>query len=288
MRPSDFFSLDRSNVRSLLSFSLPLTVATLFGVLAPRSDILILGYWASSQEVGVYLAAFQTSAMLALVMGALEASVAPIMSRAWAQQDSTRLEHTYQTASRMTLSLTAPLYVLLLLFADDLMHLFGDEFVVGAEILIILAAAQVFNSAAGSANIVLLMSGLSRLVMVNTIVLGLSLVAMSVLLIPRWGMMGAASGAAIGLVMMTITRVVQVWRVHHIQPYTWGLAKPLLASTGLACFLLAVKSHIQPVYYPMLAVVAALTYLGILATLGFNEEDKVAFKSVLKKLGLLG
>ena len=42
--------------RRLLTYCLPLGTATLFGVVAPRADILILGSWASIHDIGLYQA----------------------------------------------------------------------------------------------------------------------------------------------------------------------------------------------------------------------------------------
>jgi O-antigen/teichoic acid export membrane protein len=270
-------------MRNLFVFTLPLSIATLFGVVAPRSDILVLGYWAPPAEIGIYLAAFQTSAVLALVLGAFETTLAPIMSRAWASRDRERLKQTYQTASRLAFSVTAPLYVLLMTFSAELMGLFGKDFATGASILSILAAAQVFNSMAGYANTVLLMSGESRTVMINTIVVGLIIVGMTSSLVPVWGSSGAAVAAAGGLIIMNIIRVVEVWRLHGIQPYTLALTRPLVASAAMACFLAMSTHNIHQSYYPFLILIGVLVYLGALSIFGFNEEDKIAFSALSRR-----
>ena len=56
---------NRQEARLLLVYCLPLAISNLFGVAAPRSDFLILGYWATTKEVGIYLAAVQTAASFA-------------------------------------------------------------------------------------------------------------------------------------------------------------------------------------------------------------------------------
>jgi O-antigen/teichoic acid export membrane protein len=274
-----FLNWNISDIRNLLVFTLPLSIATIVGVAAPRSDILVLGYWASSDQVGIYLAAFQTSAVLALVLGAFEAALAPIMSRAWANRDYARLKQAYQSASRLAFTITAPLWVVIIMFAENLMGLFGKDFVAGASILMILATAQVLNSMAGYANTVLLMSGHSRTVMMNTIVVGLIIVGMTSYLIPIWGLAGAAIAAAGGLIVMNMTRVVQVWRLHGIHPYTAALMRPCFASAAMACFLAISTSNVHQSYYPLFILGGPVVYLGVLLSLGFNEEDKIALSA---------
>ena len=101
----------------LLSYCLPLGVATIFGVAAPRSDMLILGSWAGIHDIGIYQAAFQTASALALILGALETSLTPFFGQLHAQQDIRGLEHMYQTASKLVLIFTVPLFVVLAVLA---------------------------------------------------------------------------------------------------------------------------------------------------------------------------
>ena len=227
--------------RTLLTYCLPLAVSlNLFGVVAPRSDILILGYWANTQDVGIYLAAFQTAAIMALVLSAFDTGLAPIMSRAWSQQDRARMSDSYQAVSRLSITVSLPVFCCLILFANDILKVFGSEFANGAAALMILAVGQVFNNATGSANTVLLMSGHSRLVMTNTVVMGVALLTATATVIPFWGINGAAIAASTTFILTNAIRVIQVWRLHHIQPYTWDLAKPIIAAaatTGIVLML---------------------------------------------------
>ena len=117
--------------RTLLTYCLPLAVSNLFGVVAPRSDILILGYWANTQEVGIYLAAFQTAAIMALVLSAFDTGLAPIISRAWSQQDRARMSDSYQAVSRLSITVSLPVFCCLILFANDILKVFGSEFANG-------------------------------------------------------------------------------------------------------------------------------------------------------------
>jgi O-antigen/teichoic acid export membrane protein len=271
------------DIRRIAIYTVPLAISTTFGVLAPRSDIFILGYWVSPTEVGIYLAAFQTSAVLALIVGSFETALAPILSRATACHDQERLKIGYQSASRLTFAVTAPLWVLLVFFSREIMGVFGKDFVVGASILSILASGQVFNSMAAYANTVLLMSGQSRAVMMNTIVVGTIIVVMTTTLAPLWGLVGAAGAAAGGFIIMNVTRVIQVWRLHGIQPYTAALIGPLLGSAVMACFLAVGTSIVRQVYYPLLVMMAAVVYVGVLTIFGFNKEDKIAVSAVSKR-----
>jgi O-antigen/teichoic acid export membrane protein len=273
-------------VRALLAFCLPLSAATVFGVVAPRADVLFLGYWAGAQDAGIYLAAFQTAAILSLVLGAFDTALAPMIARVWAQRDRARIERVYQDISRLILTCATPLCVVMIVFAREVLAVFGEGFAAGASCLVVLAAGQLVNSAAGAANTVLLMSGHSRLVMINTVVSGLALIAATAVLTSRWGMFGAAAAASATLCLVNGVRVIQVWRLHRIVPYTWSSAKALLAGACAAGVVETVKAAGWPVGgFPVLTLGAAsaVVYAGCLLILGLEQEDRIMLGSLLEK-----
>ncbi len=271
-------------MRPLLDYCLPLLVATLVGVVAPRSDILILGYSVSVQEVGVYLAAFQTASVLALVLGAFDLTFAPIIGRAIAQQDRTRLESSYHSVLRLSITLAMPVFLLLVLFAEDLLRLFGPDFTGGTLALIILATGQMFNSATGSANTVLLMSGASRKVMANTLIFGVLQIVATVSLIPLCGPLGAALAAAMSLMLVNVSRVAQVWRLHRVLPWSRSLGSPLLAGAVTAGLVVLGKGRMEAAYYPLLCLLGGGIYVACVAVLGWARGEKEVASAIISGL----
>ena len=270
--------------RTLLAYCLPLVISKLFGVVAPRSDILILGYWASAREVGIYLAAFQTAATMALIVGAFDTSLGPIMSRAWSQQDRARMRDSYQAVSRLSIMAALPIFCCLMLFSSEILKVFGAEFTRGSVALMILAFGQVFNTATGSPNTILLMSGQSRLVMTNTVILGVVLLIATATIIPFWGITGAAIAASTIFILTNVIRVAQVWRLHRMQPYTWDLAKPITAAaaaTGIV-FMMHNSAMILPI--PLLGLALGMLYLTGLLLLGINQQDRLTLQSLLTRV----
>ena len=270
--------------KTLVAYCLPLTISNVFGVVAPRADILILGYWISAQEVGVYLAAFQTAAILSLVLGAFVTGAAPILSRAWSQHGLARLQESYQTVARLSLTMSLPIFSGLILFAEDILGMFGPEFVVGLPVLIVLAIGQIFNNATGSANTVLLMTGHSRLVMTNTIIMGLVLLVATTISIPLWGILGAALAASGTFIVTNIVRMIQAWKLLHVQPYTWDLMKPVAASIGASFVVSAVSASVVTVPFSVLWVLLIVLYLAGLLLLKINLQDRLALQSLISRM----
>lgn len=281
---SDFLLWQSEQVQPLLAYWRPLAVATIFDVLAPRSAILILGYWVSASEVGVYQAAFQTATILALVPAAFDIALMPMVARAWAQRDGQRLRQLYQTFPRLISILTIPCCLLLVIFSRETLALFGKDFSVGAASLVMLAVFQLFGHFAGPASSVLLMAGHSRLVMANTVVFGIVSIIANAIAIPIGGILGAAVVVSTSYFVLGLIRTAQVWRLHGIHPFSWSLAKPMIAGALTATALLGTKIAVDALYYPVLVFLAGVLYLLLLYMLGFEEDDRVVFEGIWRKV----
>ncbi len=282
---SDLWKGDET--RRLMTYCLPLGVATLFGIVAPRADMLILGSWASMHDIGIYQAAFQTASALALILGALETSLTPLFGQLHAQQNIEGLEHMYQTASKLVLMFTVPLFVFLAVFSEEVLSLFGQEFRAGGVLLIILAGGQLLSSTGGSPNNLLLMGGHSRLVMWNTIGIGLVALCVFAFTIPHWGVWGAAIGAAGTQVLGVGIRILQVWRMHHIQPYTQSLIKPILAGGGTTLCALVVKPSVPALLLPGLGCVMGFVYIALLLALKLDAQDRQVLGALMSKARMI-
>ncbi len=271
----------------LLHYSLPLAIATLFGVVSSRMDIFVLGSWVSTHEIGIYQAAFQTASALALILGALEASLTPFFGQMHARHDISGLRHLYQTASKLATMCTVPLFVILAVFSADVLSLFGSEFAVGGPLLVILAVGQLVSSATGSPNNFLMMGGHSRLVMWNTIGVGVVSIIVFALAVPWWGIWGAAVGAAMTQILGVALRIIQVWRLHRIQPFTKRLGKPIVAGLVVGILAVVAKSTIPHWLWPVLAGMTGLVYVVVLVALKLEVQDRQAFRALFSRLRTL-
>lgn len=275
------------NLQDIFAFCFPLIISTFFRVIAPRSDLLILGYWANSSDVGIYSAAFQTSAILSLILGSFSTSFAPMIGKALANEDWESVKELYQATCRWVFMFTLPLFICMVVFRQEILKVFGADFVAGADCLVILASGQLFNTLTGGANTILLMSGHSGKVMLNTIIIGLFLVAANWIIIPQFGIIGAAVSASIGLTVTNLVRAYQVWGLVKIQPFTTSLAKPLLAGVLAGGMAWAVRILFPALHFIFSFGVLGLSYLIFLFSLRFEETDRLIFSIILNRIGPL-
>lgn len=271
-------------LRSLVRYCLPLTVSNVFGVIAPRSDMLILGMWVSAAQVGVYSVVAQTAAIPALILGAFTTLCTPLIGEIAAHRDLRRLELLYATVTRWTTAVTVPLFCLFAVFGEEILGLFGRRFGAGATAMVVLAFGQVVYSACGLASTILLMFGHSRTVMANTIALAVLLIGSNWLLVPHWGILGAAAAVAFSNIAIGIISLRQVRARYGVQPFTRSLLKPLLAGTSVAVLAWSVKGMIAAPLLPLLIALAAAAYVLVLFLLRFETADRQVFGTIVARI----
>jgi O-antigen/teichoic acid export membrane protein len=279
-------SWSNKNLRVLFLFCLPLVITNLLGIIAPRSDVLILGHWVTLREVGFYGAASQSAAMLSLIPGSFSQIFAPIIGATLAKKDRTGLKVLMHAVSRWSLLLSLPVFLFLILFAHEILSIFGKDFSQSASCLFLLASAQIFGSVTGSIHSVLNMSGNSRKIMWNTIFCSPLLIILNFLFIPVLGIMGSA------LAMFTISFLtgliggIQVWSLYRILPIRMvDILKIVLSGLLALAAALFVKSSVGLTDYGLMTGITLLAiYCTLLFLFKFNEIDLFVIKTVLARL----
>ena len=270
--------------RDVFYYSLPLLGGLIFNALATRSDVLLLGYWSSMEEVGVYSAAFQTSAIMALMLGTLESIATPFLSESISKNDPREIRSLTGTTLRWTVTGTLPLCIVMVVFAKDIMGLFGSHFETGAICLIILAIGQFFYSATGCSHGMLLWAGHSKLVMWNSLVAAAAQIGLYLLLIPSYGIIGAAVATAASLILTLILRTIQVRYLLNIWPFDYTIYKPLAAGVMASLFTITIRSIPFFSHSAVLLVVFILFYIGFIFAFGLHKDDRAVLLQLKQRV----
>jgi O-antigen/teichoic acid export membrane protein/Mrp family chromosome partitioning ATPase len=270
--------------RELLAFS---TMSWLAGLASSGllwADVLLLGMLGNSGQVGVYNVAARLVLLATFVMVPINAAFAPRIADLYHRGRMDSLRHSYGLAGSWIIRLSLPAFVLLLVFPRDLLALFGRGFAVGASVTMLLAVGKFVDAATGSCGMVLNMSGRPRLNLLNNAV-GLALnIALNLVLIPRYGIVGSAVAWAVSLCLINLARVLQVWLELRMLPFEAATAKGLVA--GVLAFVAAVAVRVlveRPAQLPVGAVVVAVVYLGAILLQGLTPEDRLVLGALLRR-----
>lgn len=177
-----------------------------------RTDLLLLGSMSDYSEVGVYAAASRTAIAISFVLGTVTVVVLPLLTEAYFAKRQESFHRLLRYAVLLSLAWAIPCTVAFYFFAEQIMGIFGPDFVAGASTLRILTIGQLANAATGPAGLVLIVTNregtalkmIGAAAALNAL---LNLVAIS-----YFGAEGAAAATSLSMVLLNVSLFVVAWR----------------------------------------------------------------------------
>lgn len=173
-------------------------------VVLGQTDIVMLGAMCDSHEVGLYAAANRLAYILMYFTVASELIMAPIMSRLYAKGEKGRLRLIVNKAVRLSFLIALPFGIIFIFYGDGILNIFGHDFLQAKNVLTILAIGKLISIALGSASLLLGMSGHERTLGKMIVSGALINILLNALLIPEFGIQGAAIATSVSLVSIHI------------------------------------------------------------------------------------
>lgn len=199
------------DARLLLTTSLPLFWVTLMNLTMSWTDTLMLGIWEDSASVGIYSVAMRTAKLTSFILVAVNSIAAPKFAALYGQGDYQSLGSLARSVARLMTLLAAPILLVFIIAPSWVLRLFGPGFASGAAVLMILSFGQFVNVATGSVTYLLIMCGYEKLTRNNVTLYAILNVVLNAVLIPKFGIMGAAVATATSLGLMNLTAVALVY-----------------------------------------------------------------------------
>lgn len=226
--------------REFWAFTGARAVSGVVAMIWRRFDVILVAALAGPAEAAIYGTAIRFLVLGALGIQAIQMTLSPQLSRLFAHDDIEGARQLYRTATLWMMIATWPIYIATGAAASLVIPIFGREdadYSAGAPVVVVLSAAMLIATACGSVDAVLLMSGRSLLSLVNAVVTLLVNVVLDVILIPPFGIMGAAVGWACSIVVRNVMTTFQVNRLMRMSPFSRQAF--YVAVVALLCFAIA-------------------------------------------------
>jgi O-antigen/teichoic acid export membrane protein len=207
----------------LMTNSFPLLWSVLLQQIMLALPLLLLGVWASNEDVGVFNIAQRTSGLVGLVLVAANIIVAPKFAELYQQQDMAALGKVARHGGLLMTIMASPALFLFLVAPKWVMGSFGAEFSKGWLLLVVMALGQLVNVMTGSVGFLLVMTGNERSYLEANIIAAVLCVLLAAVLIPPYSTIGAAIATAVPLAAVNLLRVRYVWQTMGVATMPWML-----------------------------------------------------------------
>jgi O-antigen/teichoic acid export membrane protein len=273
--------------KEVWSFSVAMLGVGMMEFLMSQTDRVALGFFRGAHEVGIYSVAAAVVAYETILLQSVNQIFAPMIADLHARGENILLGRMFQTLTKWMLGLTCPLAIVILVFAQPIMHIFGRDFTSGWPVLVVGTCGQLVNCGVGSVGYILLMSGnQNRLVQVQ-VVMALVMVGLCLWLVPLWGTWGAALAAAITNAASNLWMLFKVKSALRISPYNLSYLK--LLPPVLLAFLSVFAMKLFPLRSESVRIISALMlsygiFCGAAFLMGLDADDHLIADAVWIRL----
>ncbi len=195
----------RMSHRAWLASALPFTLIAGMGVVNNRTDILVLGLFQDSGQVGIYRVAVQAATLTSLGLQAANLVVAPRFAQLYTRGDFARLQRVVTLSARGVLAFSAIATAFFVLFGQPFLQIvFGESYATGYTPLLILVIGQFINSSAGSVGFLLNMTGHEQDTVKGMAIAAALNVMLNLVLVPLLGTPGAALATSLSMIVWNV------------------------------------------------------------------------------------
>lgn len=275
-------------VKKILGFSWPLAFVGFFNVIILQINTIMLGYYSNSQDVGVFGAVQRTSLVIQVILISFGAIFGPMIADLYNRDQLKKLEGLYKIVTSWIFMLSLPLFLIFVFFSREVLGIWGNEYAGGWISLIIVCTAMLFNCAVGPVKGLIMMTGRSRLNLLNDGAAFVITITLNILLIPIYGVLGAAISFAAAIFIVNIMGLAEVLILLKIHPYKLSFLKSIAAGAVVSAAIFITKRYIfnesiSIIWLIALIIIFLLLYAGLMLVFRLNQEDKVVINMISSK-----
>lgn len=270
--------------KHLIRSSFPLLITATLLNLMSWIDTIMLGFYKSADIVGIYNAVYPLVGFLSLVIASMGFVYVPVASKLWGQNDIAPVGSIYAIMTKWCFLLTFPIFALIIVYPELLItKLYGAEYVSGATALRILAMGFIANSYFGFNYHTLLVSGDSDFLMKCSMASAGINVVINFMLVPEYGMVGAAIGTAISYASIEVLMTLRAWKKQKMHPFTSMYRKLTLVCIFMTICMLVVKEVflLSGAVWEYAAFI--LVYLAIIQYAKILDKTEISMISEIRK-----
>jgi O-antigen/teichoic acid export membrane protein len=231
LRASAFFTTTRQRrveLRGMLAVAMPLLLGSSLVLIMNWADNIMLGIMTDASAVGVYDVVFRLSVIAGAALQAVNGIAAPKFAECYGAGDVGQLRRIVKGSTRIIFWSTLPVVLVCVAFPRFLLGLFGAEFESGAVAFVLLLLGTFVSAISGSVGFILRMTGKERVYQNIVLVATIMNIVLNAILIPIFGISGAAFASMTSIVFWNLACVYVVRRVYGFYTIYFPFSRYLL------------------------------------------------------------
>lgn len=242
-------------------------------------------------EVGLYNAALPTAMLIMLPHSAI-GSLAISSFSELKERDEKSVQDSLQRATYWVFSIVFPTFLILTLFSEEsLLLLFGRKYTTASTALMVLALGHLIDASVGQVGSLLQSKGHTQYIFYNNVAaLAINLV-LNIMLIPTYGVTGAALATASSTAVTNILMFIETWKKEKVISIPFKDISKVVIIASLSIILVKSIDNVLFIDSPTWFLFAGgsiyfvLYILLFLKVIGLAKEEQKVFVRAGERIG---
>ena len=194
------------------------------------------------------------------------------------------LEMLYKKSSLNLFIISGFIFLLIVLNINQLYVLIKPEYSVALYVVFLVSIAKLSDNLIGNNNAILFNSNYYRIVLLFGVILAILTVTLNLLLIPSFGINGAAFATFLSIVMYNIGKLLFVYAKYKISPFSTNTLKTF----ALIILMVVMFYFWEFAFHPIVnigikSVLISSIYISVVYKMHFSAEISAIINKVIKR-----
>jgi len=226
----DFKLIDPAFRNELMSFSILSFAGTAGLIVIGKIDSLMVAGLLGLAPVAIYTTAYYMATVIEIPKRAMTQIAAPLIARGLEKNDYEDVKNIYQKTSLNQFILGALLLIGIGANLDSIFLLMpkGSQYATGYWVVMIVGAGKLVDMLFGPSSEIIVYSKYYRFNIILIILLAIIIITANNILIPLYGIEGAAWATALILIIFNLVKFIFIWFRMDLQPFSFAFLKVLM------------------------------------------------------------
>ena len=260
-------------------------------------DSLVIGFFKSTFEVGIYNAAIPLAMLLGLAPELFTTLLFPIITKEYARKNLSLIKKLSSQIGKWVFIINFPAFFLMILFPGTIINLFfGNEYILANNALRFLLIGNFFASIFVISDKLLLMAGKTKILLFDLLIAGILNFILNILFIPKNyifgfenfnGINGAAIATTISMIVFNLLLMFHAKYYTSANPFGRKFFRIFFISLIPIFFLFILKSIIETNLFSIILITISFFSIYILLLFlmkGLDKDDLIILKNLKNKL----
>jgi O-antigen/teichoic acid export membrane protein len=272
------------NLKAVLKYSALIIIAGSVANIILEIDKFMIGQYIEIEKVAYYGVAIYIATVIGVPARSMHQITNPLTAKLLNEGENNKLKVLYKKSSLNLFIISGFIFLIIILNINQLYLLIDDKYTGGLVVVLLISVAKLSDNIIGNNNAILFNSDYYRVVLALGVLLAIMTVVFNALLIPEYGINGAAFATFMSVIIYNFAKVTFVYYKFKMSPFCVNTFKTLVLIVILAIVFYFWEFPFHPIInIGLKSILIGLCYGLVVYRMNLSDDISIILNKFLKK-----